>query len=97
MLIEACRKKTPEALDVVESLMYESDNDRVRLAAAQFIIERGWGKAPERIELAAVLDSSVDVKVMGRDLTPAQAYARIIRGECVEIEESAMTGNPTAS
>lgn len=50
-LAEACRAKTREALAVVESLMRGSDNDRVRLAAAQFIIERGWGRAPEMIEL----------------------------------------------
>jgi hypothetical protein len=40
-LIEACRAKTPEALDVIQELMDNSANDRVRLAAAQFIIERG--------------------------------------------------------
>jgi hypothetical protein len=39
-LIEACREKTAEALAVVASLMHDSANDRVRLAAAQFIIER---------------------------------------------------------
>ena len=87
MLIAACREKTPEALSVIESLMRRSQNDRVRLAAAQFIIERGWGKAPERIELATALETRVDVKVMGRDITPAQAYARIIRGECVAIDD----------
>ncbi len=51
-LAEACRAKTSEALVVVETLMRESSNDRVRLAAAQFVIERGWGKATERVELA---------------------------------------------
>ena len=52
-LIEACRQKTREALETILQLMEESDNDRVRLAAAQYVIERGWGKAPERIELLA--------------------------------------------
>jgi hypothetical protein len=51
-LAEACRAKTSEALVVVETLMRESSNDRVRLAAAEFVIERGWGKAMERVELA---------------------------------------------
>ena len=52
-LIQACREKTPEALATIEALMRESSNDRVRLAAAQFIVERGYGRAPERIELVA--------------------------------------------
>lgn len=75
-LIEACRVKTPEALAVVVSLMQESTNDRVRLAAAQFIIERGWGKAPERIEL---LDAREQSPLPGADLTPQQAYLQLIK------------------
>jgi hypothetical protein len=41
----ACREKTKEALKTVEQLMHKADKDSVRLAAAQFMIERGWGKA----------------------------------------------------
>jgi len=40
-LIEACREKTPEALEVIATLMHESTRDRVQLAAAQFVAERG--------------------------------------------------------
>jgi len=85
MLVEACREKTPEALAVVESLMRNSSNDRVRLAAAQFIIERAWGRAPERFELSGEINKSVVVGVMGVDLTPEQAYMRLIRGEVVDM------------
>jgi hypothetical protein len=76
-LAEACRAKTPEALAVVESLMRGSDNDRVRLAAAQFIIERGWGRAPEKIELVDNRDGGLppDVK-----LTPEEAYMLLLAG-----------------
>ena len=70
-LAEACRAKTPEALAVVESLMRDSDNDRVRLAAAQSIIERGWGRAPEKIEL---VDSREADLLPGSELTPEEAY-----------------------
>lgn len=45
-LYEACRLKTLQAIEVIEQLMYKADRDSVRLAAAQFIIERGWGKTP---------------------------------------------------
>jgi hypothetical protein len=43
-LIEACRQKSPEALGVIEHLMKHAEKDAVRLAAAIFIIERGYGK-----------------------------------------------------
>jgi len=76
-LIEACREKTPEALETILQLMDESDNDRVRLAAAQYVIERGWGKAPERIELVA---AAVDVSTEDLDLSPLDVYLRVIKG-----------------
>jgi hypothetical protein len=40
-LIEACREKTPEALEVIATLMHESTRERVQLAAAPFLVERG--------------------------------------------------------
>ena len=76
-LIEACRTKTPEALQTILELMEESDNDRVKLAAAQYVIERGWGKAPERIEL---LTATVDLSAEDIDLSPMEAYLRLIKG-----------------
>jgi hypothetical protein len=81
-LIEACRLKTPEALDVVVQLMEDSTNDRVRLAAAQFIIERDWGKAPERI---ALLDARQQAPLPGADHSPEQAYLELIK--CKTYEE----------
>lgn len=80
-LIEACRAKTPEALAVIVGLMQESTNDRVRLAAAQFLIERGYGRAPERVEIRAMRD---DGPLAGAELTPRDAYLRIVHGELVE-------------
>ncbi len=41
----ACRAKTKEALDTILLLMRTADRDSVKLAAAQFVLERGWGKA----------------------------------------------------
>jgi hypothetical protein len=76
-LIEACRTKTPEALQTILELMEESDNDRVKLAAAQYVIERGWGKSPERIELLA---ATVDLTADDIDLSPQEAYLRLIKG-----------------
>ncbi len=76
-LSEACRAKTPEALGTILQLMEESNNDRVRLAAAQYVIERGWGKAPERIELLA---ATVDLSPEDIDLSPEEVYLRIMKG-----------------
>ncbi|WP_042295635.1 DUF5681 domain-containing protein [Paraburkholderia bannensis] len=49
-LIAACKDRTPAALAVIESIMMEGENERNRLAAAQSIIERGYGKPTEKIE-----------------------------------------------
>ena len=49
-LVKACQDKSPMALVVIEKLMYEADKDSVRLSAAIFIIERGFGKAVDRID-----------------------------------------------
>lgn len=43
-LIAACKAKTPDALNVIVQLMQTADKDSVRLAAAQSIIERAYGK-----------------------------------------------------
>ncbi len=80
-LIEACRQKTPEALAVIDSLMRESANDRVRLAAAQFIIERGYGKAPERVEL---LDARKQGPQPGAEMSEQEAYMQLIKFKTYE-------------
>ena len=84
-LIEACRTKTPEALQTILELMDESDNDRVKLAAAQYVIERGWGKAPERIELLA---ATVDLTADDIDLSPVEAYLHVIKGGRIPVKNS---------
>ena len=59
--------------------MHESDQDRVRLAAAQYIVERGYGKAPGRIEILKHEDTG---PLPGAELTPEQAYFEVIHGHC---------------
>lgn len=49
-LIAACKDRTPAALAVIESIMMKGENERNRLAAAQAIIERGYGKAVQPVE-----------------------------------------------
>lgn len=81
-LAEACRARTRDSLGVILGLMQDSSNDRVRLAAAQFIIERGWGRAPEKIE---AVGTRKEGPLPGEELSPAEAYMRVVRGG--EIEE----------
>jgi hypothetical protein len=45
-----CKEKTPEALTAILRIMGSSKQDRAKLAAAQYVIDRGWGKAKESIE-----------------------------------------------
>lgn len=45
-----CKEKTPQALATILSIMDGGQQERARLAAAQYVIDRGWGKAKESIE-----------------------------------------------
>ncbi len=43
-LIAACKAKTPQALDTIVEIMANGESEKNRLAAAQSIIERAYGK-----------------------------------------------------
>lgn len=45
------REQASEALDTIVELMRTSRNDKVRMNAAVFVIERCYGKALERKEV----------------------------------------------
>lgn len=49
-LVAACKQKTPAALAVIESIMMEGQSDKAKLSAAQFIIERAYGKAVQQVD-----------------------------------------------
>lgn len=72
----ACREKTKDALDTVLVLMRSADRDSVKLAAAEFVIERGWGKAVQPNEHT------------GKDGQPIEhrIVAEIVRGGAVTRE-----------
>ena len=76
--IEACRQKTPKALEVIEPLMHKSSQDRGRLDASQFIVERGYRKAPERAELSARRQEG---PLPGAQLTPPDVYLPLVPGQ----------------
>ena len=49
-LIAACKTKAPEALQVIVHIMRYGELEKNRMAAAQSIIERGYGKAMQQVE-----------------------------------------------
>jgi hypothetical protein len=56
-LIAACKAKTPDALNVIVDIMQNGEKEATRLAAAQSIIERAYGKPvqPQDVSLTGSL------------------------------------------
>lgn len=46
-----CREKTPEALAKILEIMDSGESDKVQLSAAQYVIDRGWGKAAQQMDV----------------------------------------------
>lgn len=59
-----CRALTPDALDVITKIMRDGDMEKNRLVAAQYILDRGWGKAAQ--EIKGTLDHSMAVTMITR-------------------------------
>jgi hypothetical protein len=59
-LIEACKTKAPEALEVIYQIMRNADDDRLRLAAALAIIERGYGKPMTPTEISGKYEAALN-------------------------------------
>jgi hypothetical protein len=66
-LIAACKAKTPQALDTMVEIMERGENERNRLAAAQAIIERGYGKPTQPIEGNLDVGLTVEITRFGGD------------------------------
>ncbi len=49
-LKKLAQAKAPEALKIAVTLMGKADSDRVRLAAAQEVMDRAYGRATQHIE-----------------------------------------------
>jgi hypothetical protein len=63
-LIDACKEKTPAALAVIEQIMMSGENERNRLAAAQYIIDRAYGKAVQQTELTGKGGESFTIQIV---------------------------------
>ena len=78
-LIEACQEKAPTALVVIETLMRSAKKESVRLDAAIFLIERGYGKAIETFQQVQnpLDEASTAVLLAMRDTIIAKEEARL--------------------
>ena len=74
-LEEACKGKTKAALDTILKLMKAADKDSVRLNAAQFVIERGWGKALQPNEHSGKNGQPIEHRVIA-DIVSGKAVTR---------------------
>ncbi len=65
-----CRDKTPQALTTILELMEEADKDSTRLSAAQYIIDRGWGKAAQAVSVTGSEGGPVVIEIIKRIVDP---------------------------
>lgn len=78
-----CREKTPEAMGTILALM-NTGQERTRLAAAQFIIERGWGKAAQTIDVTTPVEVHSTIEFIDPNMPAEEAariYNRILKGK----------------
>lgn len=57
----------PSAIATILSIMNSGENDGVRLAAAKELIDRGFGKATQAMEIDGALDLGVQVITLPKD------------------------------
>jgi hypothetical protein len=57
-----CRERTPEALHAILRIMAGSKQDRAKLAAAQYVLDRAWGKPKESVELSGADGGPIETK-----------------------------------
>lgn len=54
-----CKDKTPDAMETVLRIMASGEQEGNQLKAAQYVIDRGWGKAKESIEHSGTMELSI--------------------------------------
>jgi hypothetical protein len=66
-LIAACREKTLDALDVIQRLMVNSSNDRVKMDCALAILERAYGRPTQPTTISTPNGVECEVALSGLD------------------------------
>jgi hypothetical protein len=62
-LEQRCKEHTEEALDEILLIMKRGENERNRLSAAQYVIDRGWGKATQAVQLSGQGGEDLNITV----------------------------------
>lgn len=76
-LVAQCRREAGEALRTIIKIMKDpAAKPQERLKAAELILDRGYGKAPERIEVVRAL-SDEQLKALAHALVQEEAPALI--------------------
>ena len=58
-----CKEHTYEALTTILTIMRNGENERNRLIAAQYVLERGWGKAKQAAEVSGQNNEQLSIEV----------------------------------
>ena len=58
-----CKEHTKEALATILTIMANGENERNRLSAAQYVIDRGWGKPKQAMELSGNDGQNLSIEV----------------------------------
>ena len=74
----------PEAIDTILDLMRNSEIDRVRLAAAEAMLNRGLGKPRMRLDESVQHDASQSFIEALREIN-ARPRIKVVDGEVVEV------------
>ena len=59
---ELCREKSVDALAVIEEIMINGQTEKARLAAAQYIMDRGNGKPVSKTELTGAGGGAINAQ-----------------------------------
>ena len=57
-VVELARQLTPEAIRTLSTVMKTSRSDSARVAAAQVILDRGWGKPVQAVNLGPAVSET---------------------------------------
>jgi hypothetical protein len=77
-VIEACRAKTLEAIEILNHLMRRGYPDSVKLAAACAILDRAWGKPHVSVALADARDAQARIKIIRQNVGSDNEQTNVI-------------------
>ena len=93
---EMCKRLAPDALEALEGLL-NSSNEKVRLEAIQQVLDRGYGKAVDRVQIASVDAGGQRPEQLGMDDLLALANRERDSGVTIEGEAQLLSHSSTDS